>query len=105
VAYLKGRVLKSLPAPINGSHVDTDPLAYFDMILTKDGDDTGRGAKAAREKDEKFGMYLNSLSRAKSAIQLAEERLSKQETGETAVKDLVDGAGDALGPYLGETVS
>lgn len=57
-------------------------------------------AKAAKEKEEKFGMYLSSLSKASAAIQTAEKSLNSN----GSVKELVEGAADVLGPYLGETV-
>ena len=77
---------------------------FYDAVLAKDEKDQ-IWAKNAREKDEKFGLYLNCLSRSKAAILLAEERLKKQETRGEAAKALIEGAGDILGPYLGETVS
>jgi cysteinyl-tRNA synthetase len=58
-----------------------------------------------REKDEKFGMYLTSLSRSLEALEVARGRLSNGDTGESAVTDLVEGTADILGPYLGEKVS
>jgi cysteinyl-tRNA synthetase len=56
-----------------------------------------------REKDEKFGMYMGSLAKSCQAIKVARGRMGKDGGGE-AVKELVEGAADVLGPYLGETV-
>jgi cysteinyl-tRNA synthetase len=49
-------------------------------------------------------MYLTSLSKSSAAIRTAAKRLNGSEAGQEGVKDLVEGAGDVLGPYLGETV-
>ena len=62
-------------------------------------------AAEARAKEEKFGMYLTSLSKAQAAIQQAETRLASSTAGGDSVKDLVEGASDVLGPYLGAKVS
>jgi hypothetical protein len=58
-----------------------------------------------REKDEKFGMYLSSLARSAKAIDIAKGRLVRQDLAAEGVRELVEGAMDVLGPYLGETVS
>ena len=95
--------MKCLPSPVD-SATDADGLTQFDAILAKDQADP-EWAKSAREKEEKFGMYLTSLTRASSAIRTAEKRASSGDAGSEGVKELVEGAADVLGPHLGETVS
>ncbi len=102
--FVNKKLLKSLPTPVDPPSSTSDGLAHFDAILQKATSDA-EFAKAAREKEEKFSMYLASLSKASDAIRTAEKRLTAQEGESAAVKELVDGAADVLGPYLGETVS
>lgn len=101
--YVQRKLLKSLPTPVEAPSPNSDGLDHFDAILAKDTADP-EWAKSAREKEEKFAMYLSSLSKSSAAIRTAEKRLASGETGVEGVKDLVDGAADVLGPYLGETV-
>jgi len=101
--FVEKKLVKCLPSPVN-SAADADGLAQFDAILAKDQADP-EWAKSAREKEEKFGMYLTSLTRASSAIRTAEERAGSGDAGVEGVKELVEGAADVLGPHLGETVS
>lgn len=49
-------------------------------------------------------MYIASLTRARDAIRSAEEKLKKGEVGGDAVRNLVEGAGEVLGPHLGTTL-
>ncbi len=44
-------------------------------------------------------MYLASLTKASSAIRIAEKKLEGRNAGSEAVKELVDRASDVLGPY------
>jgi cysteinyl-tRNA synthetase len=104
-AFVQRKLLKALPTPVDPPSGDNeDGLAHFDAILQRATSDA-EFTTAAKEKEEKFTMYLASLSKASEAIRLAEKRLTAQEGGAEAVKELVDGAADVLGPYLGETVS
>jgi cysteinyl-tRNA synthetase len=103
-AYLKNKLVKALPLSTDLPGIDGDPSAYFDAVSAKNQGDSA-WAKEAREKDEKFGMYLNSLSRSSTAIRSAQERFDKQEIGGDAANNLIEAAGDVLGPYIGQTVS
>jgi cysteinyl-tRNA synthetase len=60
-----------------------------------------------RDKEEKWGMYLSSLSKSRDAILTADKRLEdgQGQIGSEAVQDLVEGASDVLGPWLGETLA
>lgn len=98
------KVLKAVPTPIPLPTPNSDSLEHFNAILEKDSSDS-EWARTAREKEEKFGMYLASLSRAARAIEVAQGRLEAGNSGAEAVKELVEGASEVLGPYLGETVS
>jgi hypothetical protein len=100
--FIEKKLVKCLPSPVD-TPSDADGLTIFDAILAKDQADA-EWAKSAREREEKFGMYLTSLSRASAAIRTAETQVGSQSSSK-AVKELVDGAADVLGPHLGETVS
>ena len=103
-SFLHSKLPRALPTPVEPPSPNADAAAHFDAVLTKVKTDEA-WTSAAREKEEKFGMYITSLTRSSAAIRLAEERLKKGDTSGEAVKDLVDGAADVLGPYLGQTVS
>lgn len=96
--YLEGKLLKCLPTLVeigpNGTSFD-----YLQAVIKKDATDTTWAAEA-RAKEEKFGMYLASLSRAQAAIQQAETRLASSTAGGDSVRALVEGASDVLGQYL-----
>ncbi|KIR96146.1 cysteine-tRNA ligase [Cryptococcus deuterogattii 2001/935-1] len=92
--------LKSLPTPLEHSPNATS-FEILDLLLQKDQFEA-QWAKEAREKEEKFGMYLASLSKAREAHNAAQQKVGKPEGEGQAVKDLVEGAADVLGPYLGE---
>lgn len=94
--------LKSLTAPLEHSPNATS-FEILDLLLQKDQSEA-QWAKEAREREEKFGMYLASLSKARDAYNAAQQRVGKPEGEGQAVKDLVEGAADVLGPYLGEKV-
>ena len=108
-SYLESKLLKCLPTAIDRSS-GSSALEHFDAIIDKDQKDEAWAAEA-RTKDEKFGMHVASLTRARDAIRIAEDQIksAKPETfgataGTQAVFDLVGGAYDILGPYLGTTV-
>lgn len=94
--------LKSLPTPLEHSPNATS-FEILDLLLQKDQSEA-QWAKEAREREEKFGMYLTSLSKAREAYNSAQQKVGKPEGEGQAVKDLVEGAADVLGPYLGEKV-
>lgn len=94
--------LKSLTAPLEHSPNATS-FEILDLLLQKDQSEA-QWAKEAREREEKFGMYLASLSKARDAYNSAQQKVGKPEGEGQAVKDLVEGATDVLGPYLGEKV-
>ena len=100
--YTSNKLVQAVPLSVAGA-VKDGSFEYFDRVIAVVEGDPGR-AKQARDKDEKFGLYLNSLSRAKAAIETAQNRLSAHDIGNEAVSQLVDGVGDILGPYLGEKV-
>lgn len=77
---------------------------HFALVQERDRSD-GDWATLAREKDEKWSLYLTSLTRAGEALEVAGRKMDGQGAGEGGVKELVDGSADVLGPYLGETVS
>lgn len=108
-AYLDSKLLKCLPSPI-ARPAGASSLEHFDAIVNKDQTDEAWAAEA-RAKEEKFGMHIASLTRARDNIKVAEERMrtAKPETfgataGRQAVIDLLYGSYDVLGPYLGSTV-
>lgn len=103
-AFLHNKLIKSLPSPVEPSSPNDDSISHFQAILAKDNSDSA-WAKAAREKEEKFSMYLTSLSKSGDAIRQAEALLAKGQSSAEDVKSLVEGASDVLGPYLGEKVS
>ena len=103
-AFINSKLVKCLPSPVNGTSPSATAFDLFQAILAKDQSDP-IFAKEAREKEEKFGMYLTMMTKSAAAIRLAERRLSEGSAAGDAVKDLVDGASGVLGPYLGETVS
>lgn len=78
-------------------------LEAFDRIVQKEKD--AAWAKEMREKHEKFAMYVASLTVARSAIGLAQGRLANAEGTKEGAQDLIEGAKEVLGPWLGETVS
>ncbi|WVN89023.1 cysteine-tRNA ligase [Cryptococcus depauperatus CBS 7841] len=90
------------------SALDIPPNAtsfeVFDLILARYQSDT-KWANEAREKEEKFGMYLASLAKAKEAYNNAKGKLDRPGNDNKAVKDLVEGATDILGPYLGDKLA
>jgi cysteinyl-tRNA synthetase len=100
---LNRKVLKNIPSPVEPSADGITGQAYFADILKRDQADAAF-ASAAREKEEKWGLYLTSLTKADQAIQIALKQLEGS-TGKEDVTALVDGAADILGPYLGDTVS
>ncbi|WVQ78146.1 cysteine-tRNA ligase [Cryptococcus sp. DSM 104549] len=100
--YLHNKPLKSLSAPLPTAPNSTD-FEIFEALLQKYASDEA-WAKEAKEKEEKFEMYLESLKKARNAYQVAEARVGKEEGKGQAVKELVDGASDVLGPHLGETL-
>jgi cysteinyl-tRNA synthetase len=87
------KVEKALPSPVAAA---SDALATFTAIAARDSSDT-EFARGAREKEEKFPLYLTSLATARDAILGAEKK-----SGLT-VKQFVDQTAYVLGPYLGET--
>ena len=108
-SYLESKLCKCLPTSIDWSP-DSSPFERFDAILNRDQSDEAWAAEA-RAKEEKFGMHVASLTRARDTILVAEERMrtAKPETfgataGRQAVIDLLYGSYDVLGPYLGTTV-
>lgn len=102
-AFLQRKLLKALPSPVDLPSPNASGVEHFDAILAKDAADA-EWARVAREKEEKFSMYLTSLSKASAAIRTAAQRVNGSEGGQEGVKELVEGAADVLGPYLGETV-
>ncbi|KAK8869958.1 cysteine-tRNA ligase [Kwoniella newhampshirensis] len=102
--FLNLKLIKSLPSPVEApSSPNATSFDHFETILTRDKSDA-TWAKSARDKDEKFGLYLTSLSKARDAYRIAEQRLETAEVGGDGVRDLVEGASDVLGPYLGDTL-
>jgi cysteinyl-tRNA synthetase len=104
-AYFSRRVLKSLPTPRPAPGPNATALDHFSAVLAKDSADA-EFARSMRDKEEKWGMYLSSLAKSRDAILTAEKRLEGGQ-GQTAeaVQDLVEGASDVLGPWLGETLA
>ncbi|EIW69520.1 cysteine-tRNA ligase [Tremella mesenterica] len=98
-AYLDSKLMKILPT---SSEVgpNATPFETFENIVKRDTSDL-QWAAEMRSKEEKFGMYMTSLTKAQAAIQKAEVRLAQSSGGGDAVKDLVEGTSDVLGPYLG----
>lgn len=96
-------MLKNLPSPVEPSGQAEDVQAYFQDIRKRDTTDTAFAA-AAREKEEKWGLYLASMGKASKALDVAGERVEAGNVGREGVEELVDGAADVLGPYLGDTV-
>jgi cysteinyl-tRNA synthetase len=108
-SYLESKLVKCLPTFIERPS-GSSSLEHFDAIVNKDQTDEAWAAEA-RTKDEKFGMHVASLIRARDAIRIAEDQMksAKPESfgataGQQAVFDLVGGAYDVLGLYLGTTV-
>ncbi|KAL7422245.1 cysteinyl-tRNA synthetase [Cryptotrichosporon argae] len=103
--YLASKLLKSAPAGLDGVPT-SDPIDQFDAVVARDASDAAWAA-AAREKEEKWGMYIESLAKAKGAIRAAEAAVLQGAGG--GVKELVEGAADVLGPYhgdkLGDTIA
>ncbi|KAK4689957.1 cysteinyl-tRNA synthetase, partial [Tremellales sp. Uapishka_1] len=103
-SYLDSKLLKCLPTPIPLPSSSSTSLQHFEAIVAKDTADV-EWAKTAREKEEKFAMHLASLTRSRDAILVAEQRLTKGASEVDDVKELVDGAAEILGPYLGEKLA
>lgn len=103
-AYFNKRILKNLPSPISGSASPDNFKDHFALIQERDRQDA-EWARQAREKEEKWGMYLASMAKGVEALEVARRRQEGQDGEGSAVKELVDGSADVLGPYLGETVS
>ena len=101
--YLHRKVLKNLPSPVEPSGQAEDVQAYFQDVVKRDTADAAFAA-AAREKEEKWGLYLASMGKASKALDVARERVEAGDEGKEEVEELVDGAADVLGPYLGDTV-
>lgn len=103
-SYFTRRILKNLPSPYPADpNWKGFPTEHFAIILEKDRTDPA-WARAAREKEEKWSMYLSSLKKAGEALDVARMRLDGQDPNANAVKELVEGTADILGPYLGDTV-
>lgn len=98
-AYLP-KLVKSLPSPVD--FPSDDPLEQFSAIAKRYESDEAF-AQAAREKEEKFGMYITSLTKARDAIVSAEQRTANG-PADGNVKEFVDATADVLGPYLGDTL-
>ncbi|WWC69630.1 cysteine-tRNA ligase [Kwoniella pini CBS 10737] len=99
--FLSGKLIKSLPSIPSGLSDSQDDLQNFLIIIEKDKSDP-IFAEAARQKEEKYTLYLASLLRAHGAIKKAEALLNG--SSQQDVVDLVDGTSDVLGPYYGETL-
>ena len=97
-------MVKSLPSPVESPSDDPYSFGLFEAVVAKDSADA-EWAKAGREKEEKFGLYLTSLAKSVEAIRTAEKRIGTPEDSTEAVKELVNGTSDVLGPLLGEKVS
>ncbi|WVR05035.1 cysteine-tRNA ligase [Kwoniella sp. DSM 27419] len=100
--FVNSKLIKSFPSPPS-SDAKLGPFELLEAALEKDKSDT-EWARTAREKEEKFALYLASLIRARDAIKAAEEKLSSQSGGNEAVAELVQGTSDVLGPHYGETL-
>lgn len=100
--FFNRKVLKNLPSPVEPSASGITGQAYFADILKRDQSDP-EFARVAREKEEKWSLYLTSLGKADRAIQGALQALEGN-AGAEAVKELIDESADVLGPYLGDTV-
>lgn len=87
------KLVKNLPSPVESG--SDNALEQFAAIEKKAGSDAAF-VQAGTEKEEKFSLYIVSLAKARDAIVNAEK-------GQGSTKDLVDGAADVLGPYLGAT--
>ncbi|ODN73472.1 cysteine-tRNA ligase [Cryptococcus amylolentus CBS 6039] len=97
--YLQ-KPLKALPEPLVGVENATT-FEILDLLVKRDQNDAAWATKA-RENEEKFGMYLMSLGKAREAILTSKKRLNTPEASGEAVKDLVSSSMDTLGPFLGE---
>lgn len=103
-SYLVSKLVKCLPSPVDAPSASASPLDHFEAIVNRDQTDEAWAAEA-RAKEEKFGMHIASLTRARDAIRIAGERhQTGKDVGAEAVRDLVDGAAEILGPHLGTTV-
>jgi cysteinyl-tRNA synthetase len=102
-AYFAKRIIKNLPSSVTPVDFDGTPNDHLALVRERDAKDA-EWAKAAREKDEKWGLYLTSLTHAGEALEVAKRKVQEQ-GGAGDVKELVDASADVLGPYLGETVS
>lgn len=92
------KVEANLPSPVQ---FNGDALDQFAAIAERYNSDTAFAA-AAREKEEKFGLYISALTTALDAILAAEQQVSGGSKG--GVKELVDSTAYVLGPYLGTTI-
>nr|XP_018264033.1 cysteine-tRNA ligase [Kwoniella dejecticola CBS 10117]OBR86191.1 cysteine-tRNA ligase [Kwoniella dejecticola CBS 10117] len=99
--FFSGKLIKSLPSLPASLSDSQDDLDKFLVILEQDKSDP-IFAEAARQKEEKYTLYLASLLKARGAIKKAEGLLNG--SGQTDVVELVDGTSDVLGPYYGETL-
>ena len=77
-------------------------LQAFERVLQLD---KSAWADEMRAKHEKYSMYVASLTVARDAIALAQGRLNNGETSKEGAVELLEGAKEVLGPFLGETVS
>lgn len=104
-AYFHKRIIRNEPSPTEPPSPNADAFDHFDTVAQRDQADATY-AKAARDKEEKWSMYLASLSKASASIRIAEKELQAAGGGGAeGVKQLVEGVSDVLGPYLGETAS
>lgn len=93
------KLVKNLPSPVDAPNGD-DALEHFNAIAKKAASDPAF-VEAGKEKEEKFGLYITSLTQARDAILTAEKQLESGAAG--SVDALVDGTASVLGPYYGET--
>lgn len=98
-AYLP-KLVKSLPSAVEQS--SEDALEQFTAIAKRYESDAAF-AQAARDREEKFSMYIASLTKARDAI-IAAEKGTANGPVDGGVKEFVDATSDVLGPYLGDTL-
>jgi cysteinyl-tRNA synthetase len=102
--YLDSKLVKCLPTPVAAPSSAT-AQERFEAILSKFKSDS-TWAGEAKAKEEKFEMYISSLSKAGEAIRIAEQRLQESDKGgKKGVEELMRDSADTIGPYLGTTVS
>ncbi|ORX39710.1 cysteine-tRNA ligase [Kockovaella imperatae] len=102
--FFESKLLKSLPSPVPPRSPNDTTLNHFALIEERNANDA-EFSRAAKEKEEKWSMYLSNLSKSAQAIKLAEKRSSSGETGGDSVRDLVEGTSGVLGPYYGQTLA